>query len=54
MDGAARPLPQWLAVGSSTDPVNFLAAVNEFLVRNPVPAPETARYLVGVDVRKAR
>ena len=44
VDPAATPLPQWVAVAASTDPVNFLAVVNEFLARNPVPAPERARY----------
>ncbi len=44
IDAEAPSLPQWLAVSASTDPVNFLAVVNEFLARNPVPAPERARY----------
>ncbi len=37
-------LPQWVTVTTSTDPANFLAVVNEFLSRNPLPAAERARY----------
>lgn len=37
-------LPQRVPVTSSTDPVNFVAVVNEFLARNSVPAAEESRY----------
>jgi len=44
------PVPQWVAVTSSTDPVNFLAVVNEFLWRNPVPAAEAAAFKGWADL----
>jgi hypothetical protein len=46
----ARPVPQWVAVTTSTDPVNFLAVVNEFLWRNPVPKAEAAAFRSWADL----
>ncbi|MBK9986080.1 MAG: DUF1254 domain-containing protein [Betaproteobacteria bacterium] len=36
LDRAAKTLPQWVPVRTSTDPENFLAVVNEMLSRNPL------------------
>lgn len=46
----AKPLPQWVAVTTSTDPANFLAVVNEMLSRNPVPRPEDAAFASWADL----
>lgn len=46
----ARPLPQWVAVTTSKDPVNFLAVVNEMLSRNPVPKAEEAAFAGWADL----
>jgi len=46
----AQDLPQWVAVSTSTDPVNFLAVVNEMLSRNPPPASESAQFKAWADL----
>lgn len=50
LDTEAPLLPQKVPVTTSTDPANFLAVVNEFLVRNSVPANERTRYLEWRDL----
>jgi len=49
MEGAGI-LPQWVAVSTSTDPVNFLAVVNEMLSRNPPPAAEAPQFKAWADL----
>jgi len=44
VDAEAPVLPQWVPVSTAADPANFLAVVNEFLARNPVPAGERERW----------
>ena len=46
----AKPVPQWVPVTTSTDPANFLAVVNEMLVRNPVPTAEAAAFAGWADL----
>lgn len=50
VDAKARPVPQWVAVTTSTDPANFLAVVNEFLWRNPAPAREVEAFRGRADL----
>ncbi|MBP9904558.1 MAG: DUF1254 domain-containing protein [Rhodoferax sp.] len=47
---AAGLLPQWVVPSSSTDPVNFLAVVNEMLSRNPPPSTEAPHFKDWVDL----
>ncbi len=46
----AGPVPQRVPVTTSTDPVNYLAVVNEMLARNPVPAAEAAAFAGWADL----
>jgi hypothetical protein len=50
VDATAPLLPQWVPVGASTDPANYLAVVNEMISRNPVPSAEAARFASWADL----
>ena len=50
LDRAAKTLPQWVPVRTSTDPENFLAVVNEMLSRNPLPATEVSAFSNWADL----